>query len=266
MDPNARPPLHPPAVHTMGLGHLPLAALVTVLISALYSAAFTLGTLMPIAAVSLLVLMVGFAATGLTPGSPRRTGSLRGATAGSRFTVARLALTCLLAGVAAARPASAPDAMLWSLAAMGAVAAVLDASDGWMTRITGSASGYADRLSALIACVLPLALALLAWQTGRAGAWIVAAGLPAFLAGAPSLAVRGHGANARALAALAMNALLAATLLPVSSLPEMPQFMVENLPLLAGIGAVSAAFGLAAHAFVIAFGGGTARNRPDSGS
>lgn len=212
-----RPPLQAPPVHTMGIGHLPLAVVVTALIASLFAAAFKLGYVLPLASVSLLVLIAGFAA--IDPRARCSRNAAAGpsdlATMGTRFTIARLALACLLAGVAATRVDVAPDLMLWSLAAIGLVAALLDASDGWLARITGSASDYGTRLSGLVACVLTLALALLAWQLDQAGVWVILAGVPGFLVGPLAAAPAGDGVPPwRPWAALALNALLAAALVP----------------------------------------------------
>ena len=167
------PTLHPPKVHTMRMGHLPLTIFATIAISALFALAFNLGSAPAVAGTGLLALLIVFAAiTPRAPGAP--------VTAGTRFTVARVALTCLLGGLAVIPAGSPPDPLLWSLALMGLAAAGLGAVDGWLARITHSTSGFSERLGALAGALLALALALLVWRLGLAGIWVVAAGAFAF--------------------------------------------------------------------------------------
>jgi hypothetical protein len=162
----------------MQVGHVPLTILVTVAISGLFTAAFHLGPAPAIASAVLLALLLVAASLG-----PRRTpaGKAEAKTTGTRFTVARIALTCLLAGLAVIPAGDAPDPMRTSLAIGGLAAAGLEAADGWLARITGSASGFSERLGALTAVLLALALALLVWRLGIAGPWVVAAGILVFL-------------------------------------------------------------------------------------
>jgi hypothetical protein len=168
-----KPTLHPPKVHTMRMGHLPLTIFVTIAISALFALAFELGSAPPIAGMGLLALLIAFAA--LTP----RTAD-GPATAGTRFTVARVAMTCLLGGLAVIPAGSPPDPLLWSVALMGLAAAGLGAVDGWLARITYSTSGFSKKLSAMAGALLVLALSLLVWRVGLAGAWVLAAGVLGF--------------------------------------------------------------------------------------
>jgi hypothetical protein len=180
-DPAVRPPLHAPPVHTMRVGHVPLTIFVALAIAWLFALAFHLGAAAPVASSALLALLLLAAIPG-----PRGTAAAdsdaapdTGRTAGTRFTVARIGLTCMLAGLAIVPAGDAPDPMLWSLAIAGAAAAGLEATDVWLARITNSASGYSERLGGLTASLLVLALALLVWRLGITGAWIVAAGVAA---------------------------------------------------------------------------------------
>lgn len=168
-----RPTLHPPEVHTMGMGHLPLTFLVTVAISGLFALAFELGTPVPTGSLGLLVLLILFSALG-----PKADDSTR--TAGTRFTVARVALTCLLGGLAIIPASDAPDTLFWSLAIAGIAAAGLEATDGWLARITESSSGFSERLGEMTAALLVLALSLLVWRLGIADVWVMAAGVLGF--------------------------------------------------------------------------------------
>ena len=95
------PTLHPPKVHTMRMGHLPLTIFVTIAISGLFSLAFELGSAPAVAGIGLLVLLIAFAA--IAPKAPSGQN-----TAGTRFTVARVAMTCCWEGSLSCRPATHP--------------------------------------------------------------------------------------------------------------------------------------------------------------
>lgn len=211
-----RPPLHAPPVHTMGMGHLPLTILVTVAISGLFALAFELGTSAPIGALALLVLLIGFSAVGPKPDTGVRT-------TGTRFTVARVALTCLLGGLAIIPAADAPDPLLWSLAIAGTAAAGLEATDDWLARITHSASGFSERLGQMTAALLVLALSILVWRLGIAGIWVIAAGIIGF--GERALQASSPGTpqtNWRVWSELAVRLALAGALVPALPSPAAP--------------------------------------------
>ena len=89
------------------------------------------------------------------------------------MTAVRLALTSLAAALIAepATQAAALAAAMLTLAA-----ATLDGLDGWLARRTGLASAFGARFDMEIDALLILVLAVLAWQHGKAGAWIVLAG------------------------------------------------------------------------------------------
>ncbi|MBS28841.1 MAG: hypothetical protein CL566_07970 [Alphaproteobacteria bacterium] len=157
----------------MGMGHLPLTFLLTIAISGLFALAFELGTTAPIGSFCLLVLLIAFSAVGPKSETDSRT-------TGTRFTVARVGLTCLLGGLAIIPAGVAPDPLLWSLAIAGIAAAGLEAADGWLARITESASGFSERLGEMTAALLVLALALLVWRLGIADLWVLAAGVLGF--------------------------------------------------------------------------------------
>ena len=92
-------------------------------------------------------------------------------------TLARLALVALLAGLLGESAAS----VAWPIVAIATLAAVLDAVDGPLARRTGLASPFGARFDMEADALLMLVLALLAWQLGKAGGWIVAAGLLRYL-------------------------------------------------------------------------------------
>ena len=91
----------------------------------------------------------------------------------NRVTLARLGLVSLLAAMLGEGVAS----VAWPAVAIATLAAVLDAVDGRLARRTGLASPFGARFDMETDALLMLVLALLAWQLGKAGGWIVAAGL-----------------------------------------------------------------------------------------
>ena len=97
-------------------------------------------------------------------------------------TLIRAALVCLLASLYGER---------WSniellVAGVAIVALTLDGVDGWLARLTRSQSRFGARFDMETDALLVLVLSLLAWQSGKAGAWVLLAGLMryAFLAAA----------------------------------------------------------------------------------
>jgi len=230
-----KPTLHPPKVHTMRMGHLPLTIFVTIAISGLFSLAFELGSTPAVAGIGLLALLIVFAAA--APKAPSGQ-----ATAGTRFTVARVAMTCLLGGLAVVPAGNPPDPLLWSVALMGIAAAGFEAVDGWLARITDSASGFSEKLGTMAGALLVLALALLVWRLGLAGVWVIAAGA---LGLAEAALLEGRGASQRDIwrvgAGLAVRLALAAAIVPV-----MPPIAVTGLASLA----TAIAIGLIGHTLV----------------
>ncbi len=88
-------------------------------------------------------------------------------------TLERLALVALLAAMLGEGVAS----VAWPAVAVATLAAMLDAVDGPLARRAGLASPFGARFDMETDALLLLVLALLAWQLGKAGGWIVAAGL-----------------------------------------------------------------------------------------
>jgi phosphatidylglycerophosphate synthase len=95
-------------------------------------------------------------------------------------TLARGALTLLLLAVLTA-PASGKstpaEAAGWLLVALALPAVVLDGFDGRLARARGEASAFGARFDMETDALLILVLAALAWQFGKAGPWVLAAGL-----------------------------------------------------------------------------------------
>mgnify|MGYP003625683177 CR=1 FL=1 len=227
-----KPILQPPVVHTMRMGHLPLTIFVTIAISGLFSLAFELGSAPAITGMGLLALLIAFAA--IAPKTPSgRT------TAGTRFTVARVAMTCLLGGLAVLPAGNPPDPLLWSVALMGAAAAGLGATDSWLAQITDSASGFSEKLGTMAGALLVLALALLVWRLGLAGPWVIAAGALGFV---KTALLEGRKTPQRDIwrvgADLAVRLALAAAIVPIA-----PPIAVTGLAILA----TAIAIGLMGH-------------------
>ncbi|VTU39345.1 CDP-diacylglycerol--glycerol-3-phosphate 3-phosphatidyltransferase [Variovorax sp. PBS-H4] len=94
--------------------------------------------------------------------------------AANRVTLARLAMVALLAAVIG-EPAD--DAVAWCSIGVAASAALLDALDGPLARHGGLASDFGARFDMETDALLVLVLSLLVVLFGKAGPWIVAAGL-----------------------------------------------------------------------------------------
>lgn len=92
-------------------------------------------------------------------------------------TLSRLALAATLTVPLLMPGALATDARLaWSTVAIAAVALSLDGIDGWLARRSGLASAYGARFDMEVDSILALLLALLAFQSGKAGIWVLALG------------------------------------------------------------------------------------------
>src|SRR4051812_3618282 len=90
----------------------------------------------------------------------------------NRITTARAMLMALVIGLVG-EPVSAAGAV----AAASMTAAGLDGVDGWLARRSRMASEFGARFDMEIDALLIMALAILAWQYGKAGSWVVASGL-----------------------------------------------------------------------------------------
>jgi len=225
-----KPTLHPPSVHTMKMGHLPLTVFVTGAISGLFALAFELGSTPPIASTGLLVLLIVFAGS-----RPKR--SEAAPTTGTRFTVARVALTCLLGGLAVIPAGNPSEQILWSVAIMGVAAASFEALDGWMSRWTGSVSSFSERMGAMAGALLVLSLALLVWQLGLAGGWVLAAGLLGFV----EVAMRPQDASQESRLVQVWGGLAVRLALAFAIAPGLPGIAVIGLAVLATACAVALA-------------------------
>ena len=97
----------------------------------------------------------------------------------NRVTLARGVLVACLAGVIGHLHA-APQ-IIWLLVAIASLALALDGLDGWLARHRGTASRFGARFDQELDTFLILVLSLLALELGKAGPWILAAGLLRYL-------------------------------------------------------------------------------------
>ncbi len=92
-------------------------------------------------------------------------------------TLVRGALVALLAGLIGERTPGAPTFAV----AIAVTVIVLDGVDGWLARRTGMTSRFGARFDMETDAVLVAVLALLAWQFGKVGAWVLLSGLMRYL-------------------------------------------------------------------------------------
>ncbi|WP_341863254.1 CDP-alcohol phosphatidyltransferase family protein [Gymnodinialimonas sp. 57CJ19] len=90
-------------------------------------------------------------------------------------TIARLALVSVLVAVL-----MSGYALSWAVFGVAVVAFALDGVDGWLARREGRASAFGARFDMEVDSLLALVLALLVWQSGTVGAYVVILGLPRY--------------------------------------------------------------------------------------
>jgi phosphatidylglycerophosphate synthase len=94
--------------------------------------------------------------------------------AANQVTLVRGALVALLAGLIGAPSDSALAALVTAVATG---TAMLDGVDGWLARRTSLASAFGARFDMETDALLIMVLAVLAWQFGKAGVWVLGSGL-----------------------------------------------------------------------------------------
>ena len=89
----------------------------------------------------------------------------------------------LLRGLLAAFPAallvspSVPELAVWVIGGIAAIAALLDAVDGWLARRLAECSRFGERFDLEVDAALVLVLSALVWHLDKAGAWVLLSGL-----------------------------------------------------------------------------------------
>lgn len=111
--------------------------------------------------------------------------------AANAVTLARGVLTLLLLSLLGA-PVSV--SLAWVVVAIATVAVALDGVDGRLARSRGEASAFGARFDMETDALLILVLAVLVWHLGKAGPWVVLAGLLRYLFVAASYALPWLGA------------------------------------------------------------------------
>lgn len=125
-----------------------------------------------VGAMTLFVAGAALATAGMSHGYPHSRVGLTNA-----VTLLRLVLAAPLVGALFAAGALAADiAAGWAVFALALVALSLDGVDGWLARRAGLTSAFGARFDMEVDAVLAALLALLVWQTGSAGAWVLVLG------------------------------------------------------------------------------------------
>jgi phosphatidylglycerophosphate synthase len=83
----------------------------------------------------------------------------------------------LVAGLAMLAGQPATPAVAWRVVIIAIVGALLDGLDGWVARRTGTVSAFGTRFDMETDAAMILALAILVWQHGKAGPWVLLSGL-----------------------------------------------------------------------------------------
>lgn len=119
--------------------------------------------------------LLGYAVLGGVVAVTARLCRLLGFGLANQVTLLRAGLVCLVGGALLA--SGGAPAMGWSLATLIAIALSLDLVDGWLARRLRLVSDFGARFDLEIDALLLLILALLVWQAGQVGPWVLAIGL-----------------------------------------------------------------------------------------
>jgi phosphatidylglycerophosphate synthase len=71
--------------------------------------------------------------------------------------------------------------LLWFIVIITSIAAALDGIDGWLARRTNMVSSFGARFDMETDAAMILLMSILVWQHGKAGSWVVLAGLMRYL-------------------------------------------------------------------------------------
>jgi phosphatidylglycerophosphate synthase len=96
----------------------------------------------------------------------------------NQVTMVRAFLVAIVAGFIGE---PSPMGAGWIIASTAVVATLLDGVDGWFARRTGMASAFGARFDMEMDALLIQVLAILAWQYGKAGPWVLVSGLLRYL-------------------------------------------------------------------------------------
>jgi len=162
------PPLRDEAIRAVTLG-----AAGVVLAATLARPALGLSPQFPPRAVLVFLAMMAVAIGHLRDGHPfPRLG------AANRITTIRTMLVSLIAGTIGE---PIPSTTAAAIASMGLAASSLDGMDGLLARRARMASRFGARFDMEVDAFFILVLSVLAWRTGKAGAWVLLAGSMRYL-------------------------------------------------------------------------------------
>jgi len=147
-----------------------LALVATVALAALARLFLPLGTAFPLKS-AVCFAMVGLIAASRINATNHPFGEIGSA---NRVTTARAVFVALLAGGIGE---SSEPVFQAAAALIAGVVAVMDGVDGWVARRTGMSSAFGARFDMEIDALLIQVLSILAWQYGKAGAWVLLSGL-----------------------------------------------------------------------------------------
>ncbi len=94
----------------------------------------------------------------------------------------RATLTAGLAAIVASTVSQASDpALAWSVVAIATIALACDGVDGWAARRSGLSSRFGARFDMEVDSMLALILAVIVWQSGKVGEWVLLLGVMRYL-------------------------------------------------------------------------------------
>ena len=163
----------PPPLRASVIRALTLGAAVVVIAASVLRSTLALTPLYPLKAVAVFAAVLCVAL-----GYVRHAHPFPRFGAANQITAARAGLV----GLVAACLGEAPAAPLMRVAVIvGLVATLLDGLDGYMARRTGMATPFGARFDMETDALYVMTLSALAWYTGKAGLWILLAGLWRYL-------------------------------------------------------------------------------------
>ena len=95
--------------------------------------------------------------------------------AANTVTLLRAGITALFVGLIG-QPTLTPE-LAWIMTALATVALILDGLDGWLARRRDTQSPFGARFDMEVDAFFILILAVLVWQFGKAGAWVILSGV-----------------------------------------------------------------------------------------